>query len=308
MARGSEAKERRKEARKDAREKEKERLLEEVTNDFELDMDANFPTPSTKVENGEGDGGDVTVGGEKNEDGEKETKPVKKKKRKKTKSSSASAAAQQGPPPSSSQGIKSGPLIMLIMLTGTTLLPALLYAGDYLGAFMQKNHILGSLGHKLNIGSSPKKRVLSFYEKHDPTKISEVEGILSKYYGDYPKLVKRLERKYQDYGYFIDWEKDEAPMTLAFEKLDETKKFVQGEFNKRAPQSIKTAARNINYNLSKLYRKGRVLWRKKIWPMLEPIFGVPDGAAAQKRKDRAEAQKKNGRKKGKDQYRDDEEF
>mmetsp|Transcript_15803 Transcript_15803/g.23751 ORF Transcript_15803/g.23751 Transcript_15803/m.23751 type:complete len:308 (+) Transcript_15803:135-1058(+) len=307
MARGSEAKERRKEARKEAREKEKEKLLEEVTNDFELDMDADFPTPTTEVN---GDGGEDVVIGEGEGDGEgEEIKPLKKKKRKKTKSSASAsaAAAQQGPPPSS-QGIKSGPLIMLLMLTGTTLLPALLYAGDWVGGFIQKNHILGSLGHKLNIGSSPRKRVLSFYEKHDPNKIEEVDTILAKYYGDYPKLVKRLERKYGDYGYFINWEQDEAPMTLAFEKLDETKQAIQKEFNKRAPQSIKTAARNMNYNLSKLYRKGRVLWKKKVWPMLEPIFGVPDGAAAQKRKDRAEAQKKKGRRKANDQYRDDEEF
>lgn len=195
---------------------------------------------------------------------------------------------------------------MLVMLTGTTLLPALLYAGDWLGAFVQRNHILGSLGHKLNVGSSPKKRVMSFYEKHDPEKIAEVETILAKYYGDYPKLIKRLERKYQDYGYFINWEQDEAPSRLAFEKLNETKEVIQKEFNKRAPQSIKTAARNINFNVSKLYRKGRVVWKKKVWPSLEPFFGVPDGAKAQKKKDREEAKKKKGRRKRNDEYRDDE--
>lgn len=279
MARGADAKERRKESRKESREKEKEKLLEEVENDFELNIDADFPTPETKV------AGD--------NDDEVEKPAVKKKKRKKTKVSAGETPQQA--PPSFFQGIKRGPLIMLVMLTGTTLLPALLYAGDWLGAFVQRNHILGSLGHKLNVGSSPKKRVMSFYEKHDPEKIAEVETILAKYYGDYPKLIKRLERKYQDYGYFINWEQDEAPSRLAFEKLNETKEVIQKEFNKRAPQSIKTAARNINFNVSKLYRKGRVVWKKKVWPSLEPFFGVPDGAKAQKKKDREEAKKKEGK-------------
>mmetsp|Transcript_10604 Transcript_10604/g.13427 ORF Transcript_10604/g.13427 Transcript_10604/m.13427 type:complete len:294 (-) Transcript_10604:868-1749(-) len=292
MARGSDGKERRKEARKEARQTEKEELLEEISNDF--DFDSDFPTPETAVNN------DAS---ENEEEEEVKPKAVKKKKRK-TKASAAPIA--QGPPPSSSQGIKTGPLIMLLMLTGTTLLPALLYAGDWFGNFMQKNHILGNIGHKLNIGSSPKKRVLSFYEKHDPTKIDEVDHILAKYYSDYPKLIKRLERKYGDYGYFINWEKDEAPMTLAIEKLQETKAYMEKQFNKHAPQSVKTAARNIKFNLTTLQKKGRVVWKKKLWPYLEPIFGVPDGAAAQKKKDRAEAQKTKGRKKANAEYRDDE--
>ena len=71
------------------------------------------------------------------------------------------------------------------------------------------------MGHKLGVGATPKKRVLSFYEKHDPEKFDDIPKIMAKYYGDYPKLVKRLERRYQDYGYFKDWEQDEAPMKLA---------------------------------------------------------------------------------------------
>lgn len=290
MARGSDAKERRKEERKEARKAEKERLLDEVNNEF--DPNSEFPTPETQVDN---DGADA---------GEQEEKPVmKKKKRKKTK---VQQQAPDAPPPTASKtGIKSGPLILLVMLTGTTLLPALLYAGDWLGGFIQKNHIMGNLGHRLNIGSSPKKRVLSFYEKHDPNKIDEVDGILAKYYGDYPKLVKRLERKYGDYGYFINWEKDEAPMTLAFEQIDDTKKYIQKQFNIYAPQGVKNTARNVNYNVSKLYRKGKIVWRKKVWPILEPIFGVPDGGAAQKRKDRNDASKKKGRRKANADFEDD---
>jgi hypothetical protein len=261
----------------------------DIKNDFELNLD-DLPAPQTNVE----------------EEGNGEEPTKKKKKRKKTKAVGAAAPAPATPPVPAAKGIKMGPLIMLIMMTGTTLLPVLLYAGDWFGNYMQKAHILGNLGHKLNIGSSPKKRVFSFYEKHSPEHLDEVDSILAKYYGDYPKLVKRLERKYQDYGYFINWEKDEAPMTLAFEKLDETKQLIQKQFNKHAPQGVKNAARNINYNVSKLYRKGRVVWRKKVWPLLEPIFGVPDGAAAQKRKDREESLNKKGRRRKNTDYVDDE--
>merc|ERR1712008_145954 len=221
--------------------------------------------------------------------------PIKKKsKRKKTRNTEESRSL---PPPAKS-GIKMGPLVLLVMLTGTTLLPALLFAGDWFGSFLQKNHVLGSLGHKLGVGQSPKKRLLSFYEKHEPTKIDDVESILGKYYGDYPKLIKRLERKYGDYGYFIDWEKDEAPMTLALEKVYETRDYVQKQFNIYAPQQLKIATRNIKYNLSTLQRKFRRVWKKHVWPVIEPVFGVPDGGAAQKRKDRADSSKEQqGRRK-----------
>ena len=91
-------------------------------NDFEINMD-DLPTPQTKTE--------------EETNGEAPTK--KKKKRKKSKSAAAAAneasseAARPAAPPK--QGIKMGPLIMLIMMTGTTLLPALLYAGDWFGNF-----------------------------------------------------------------------------------------------------------------------------------------------------------------------------
>mmetsp|Transcript_13115 Transcript_13115/g.15413 ORF Transcript_13115/g.15413 Transcript_13115/m.15413 type:complete len:161 (-) Transcript_13115:85-567(-) len=159
------------------------------------------------------------------------------------------------------------------------------------------------MGHKLGVGPSPKKRVLSFYEKHDPAKIDEVGSILGKYYGDYPKLIKRLERKYADYGYFINWEKDEAPMTLAMDKVYETRDYMQKQFNVYAPQQVKIVTRNIKYNLSTLQRKFKKVWRKHLWPILEPVFGVPDGGKAQKKKDRADAQDKKGRRK---KNRDDE--
>ena len=132
-----------------------------------------------------------------------------------------------------------------------------------------------------------------------------MESILAKYHGDYPTLIKRLERKYQDYGYFLHWEQDEAPMTLAFEKLYETRDYALKQYNVYAPPVVKKYGRNISYNLNTLYKKGRKVWRTTLWPMLEPIFGVPDGAAAQKRKDKRDAQNRGGRRKKNTEYRDD---
>jgi len=286
MARGSEGKAARKEVRKEKREQEKESLQKGGEHDFDIqendDEDLPLPTPDVNQENG----------------ADEDDEPIKKKSKRKKKPKGEEAPSA---PPPARGSIKMGPLVMLVMLTGTTLLPALLFAGDWFGAFLAKNHILGSMGHKLGVGPSPKKRVLSFYEKHDPAKLDEVGSILGKYYGDYPKLIKRLERKYADYGYFIDWEKDEAPMTLAMDKVYDTRDYMQKQFNIYAPQQVKIVTRNIKYNLSTLQRKSKKVWRKHLWPILEPVFGVPDGAKAQKRKDRADASdKKRPRKKNRD--------
>jgi hypothetical protein len=190
-------------------------------------------------------------------------------------------------------GIKGTPLILLILMTGTTLLPAIIYASDIIGNWMQNHHVVGQLGFRLGMGAVPRKRVLSFYEKHDPTKLEDVPKILSKHYGDYPTLIKKLERKYQDYGYFLEWEQDEAPLALAMEQLQETYAvWIHSYWNVYAPQPVKTAARNIRYNLTYLHKKFHKVWKKTIWPMLEPIFGVPKGTAAQKRQDAAEARKR----------------
>jgi hypothetical protein len=207
--------------------------------------------------------------------------------------------------------IKTGPLILLIILTGTTLLPAVLYAGDYLGKYLP--NVVGNVGYRLGMGTIPKKRVLSFYEKHAPEKLAEVPKILSNHYGDYPTLIKKLERKYQDYGYFLGWENDEAPSKYVQESLQDLYGTWIRHWNKHAPQVLKTAFRNIRYNLTTLYKKGHKIWRKKVWPYLEPVFGVPKGAEKQKRQDAAEARKRQRtsgssttRRKNRD-FRDDEE-
>lgn len=212
------------------------------------------------------------------------------------------------------QGIKTTPLILLILLTGTTLLPGILYVGDMVSNYLGNNNVLGNMGYRLGIGAVPRKRVLSFYEKHNPEKLEEVPTILSKHYGEYPKLIKKLERKYQDYGYFHGWEEDEAPMKMVQETMQEAYSYwIQKVWNKYAPVALRTAARNAKYNFSKMYKQGNKIWKKRIWPVLEPYLGVPDErtAKAQKRKDAEEARKRreeqsgSGRRRKNKDFRDD---
>jgi len=285
MARGSEGK-----ARKKSERKEKRNAESNSSNPFmeQLDdVDENDGKVEKYIEEDKDDASSST-----------EEEPIKRRK-----------------PKSSISGIKTAPLIMLLILTGTTLLPALLYMGDWFGKVLQKQSIMGSIGYKLGIGPSPKRRVISFYEKHDPIKIPDVPSTLARYYGDYPKLIKRLERKYGDYGYFLNWQEDEAASRLAKVKLYETydtvSTFIDKQFTTYAPKFLRQRVRNVRYNLNKLYRKGKRIWKKTVWPLLEPIFGVPKGGSAQKRKDRKDysnEKNKNKNKGGKHKFRDEDEF
>jgi hypothetical protein len=305
MPRGSDAKLRRRNKKKEDT-ATADRMLDDDDSEGN-EHESGIPMPP-------GMSGDAEI--EKDSDAEEEA-PVEKKKKKKKSKARAAAADDSIPMPPQQQKptINRTPLILLILMTGSTLLPALIYASDYLGNFMQNHHVLGEIGFRMGMGAVPKKRVLSFYEKHDPEKLNDVPDILSKYYGDYPKLIKRMERKYQDYGYFMGWEEDEAPMALAMEKFQETyDTWIHSYWNVYAPQQLKTAARNIRYNITFLHKKLHKAWKKHIWPMLEPIFGVPKGAEKQKRKDAADAKKKKegasgssggAKRRGSNQFRDD---
>lgn len=280
------------------------------TKEEEQNGTAEFSTADIPLPPGMG-GDNAEVEEDDSEEEEKPVEPKKKKKKSKSRSAEADMDSIPMPPKKKAQGIKTLPLIFLILMTGTTLIPVVLYASDYLGNFMAKNNMIGQLGFRLGMGAVPKKRVLSFYEKHDPSKINDVPDILSKYYGDYPKLVKKLERKYQDYGYFMGWEEDEAPLALALEKLQDTYNvWLTDYWNVYAPQTLKTAARNVRHNLIFVRKKLQKAWKKHIWPTLEPFLGVPKGAEKQKRQDAAEARKRKqkpaaGTRRRSTEFRDD---
>lgn len=285
MARGQAAKLRRRENR--SKNKQEDEGDHNVNNSNDQDQsaseEASLPLPPKMAKKKKEAVVVETVTSDEEDEGES---PMPKKK-----SSSKKRIPQHHAPPARN-GLKTGPLILLILLTGTTLLPAFLYASDYFSKYMPS--VVGNVGYRLGFGSVPKKRVLSFYEKHAPEKLAEVPKILANHYGDYPTLIKKLERKYQDYGYFIGWEDDEAPMRYALDSLQDTYSAWLRQWNRHAPQILKTAFRNIRYNLTTLYKKGYKIWRKNLWPHLEPFFGVPSGTAKQKRQDAADARKRQG--------------
>ena len=260
MARGKEGKLRRRQTRQEERDGDDaaRQFLDDAAAD---DVDTpSLPVPPKRKEK-------VVVETVDSDDDDADAAAAVSLPKKKTK---AKAATQAAAPKKTKEGIKRTPLILLIVMMGTTLLPVLIYASDYLA----NHNVLGQVGFRLGIGAVPKRRVLSFYEKHAPEKLNTVPNILASNYGKYPELVKKLERKYQDYGYFIGWEQDEAPMTKALEGIREAYElWITDYWNRYAPQPLKTAFRNVRYNLSFLYKRGSKIWKKKIWPMLEPIFG-----------------------------------
>jgi hypothetical protein len=314
MARGAEAKLRRRNRKK-------------ATDDAVIDMFGTEGGDENNTDDNEDDtfqfptsGVSKSVAGKSNiddtddDDDEDANLPKKNKKPSKTRPDGSTTLKRDGASSSGLGSIKTTPLILLIMMVGTTLLPALIYAGDYASSLMARNNILGGIGFRLGIGAVPKQRVRSFYEKHAPEKLDDVPSILAKHYGKYPQLIKKLERKYQDYCYFMGWEQDEAPLRIVQEQVQALyDTWIQQYWNRYSPQFLKTAFRNIRYNLTFLVKKGRKLWKRRLWPLLEPIFGVPDGAEAQKRQDAARARQRkqkasssSSRRRNTD-FRDDEE-
>ncbi len=154
MPRGSEAKLRRRNQRKD----EDKQDLNAIFGDPNGEETDEVPLPPRMKNAAPVD----------DHDSEEEAPPAMPKKKK------GKAVPIGVPPPSSKGGIKRAPLILLILMTGTTLLPALLYAGDFLSSFLAKSNITGGLGYRMGIGHVPRKRVLSFYEKHAPEKVNDV--------------------------------------------------------------------------------------------------------------------------------------
>ncbi|KAG8467990.1 hypothetical protein KFE25_007042 [Diacronema lutheri] len=82
-------------------------------------------------------------------------------------------------------GIRCGPLIMMLMIVGGSLLPALAKLADSLGH-------LGFTWFK----TDPNARLLRFYEAHNPSKLGEVPNVVRKYRGREEELFSKLEAKY----------------------------------------------------------------------------------------------------------------
>jgi len=111
--------------------------------------------------------------------------------------------------------VKWSHIAILFMMMAGGMLPVIMMAADVLGPKLTAgvNAVLPSLQPYLvgaGLSPAPKKRLNKFYEKHKPEKMEEVDKILLKYAGDYKTMTKKLESKYNDYGYFMNWEQEEG--------------------------------------------------------------------------------------------------
>jgi hypothetical protein len=205
------------------------------------------------------------------------------------------------------KGIKPLPLFFLLLMVGGSLFPAFIYLFDNAGPILAKSNVMGRVGYSLGIGATPRSRVVTFYEKHAPDNLGNVDKMMGDYYGRYPQLTKKLERKYNDYGYFLGWQDDESAYNTAMKKVEEVKTAAGVLWTNNAPKQVQGMADNFRFNVGQLYKKAEKAWRKQIWPTLQPYIGIPDEKEArkQKMKDRETYGRKKG-KKGKNSYRDEE--
>jgi len=209
------------------------------------------------------------------------------------------------------KNIKPLPLLFLLLMVGGSALPGIIFLYDNMGAMLGSTTV-GKMGYHMGIGQTPVKRVVSFYEKHGPENLHKVDKLMGDYYGKYPELTKKLERKYHDYGYFLNWEEDDSARNNVFKMLQETTETGGKLWKKNAPFSLQSAANNIGYNVNGLYKEARKFWKKQVWPVLQPYFGVPTEKQAKKQKrddaERYGRKKKGGpSKKGQNSFRDEEE-
>ena len=142
----------------------------------------------------------------------------------------------------------------LVLLTGTAVLPAALWVVD--NVFSLSGSALAvsasALAGRMGFTPTPKNRLLKFYEKHNPEKVPEVPQLIHKYAGNYPKMIKVLEAKYHDYGFFIGW-RDDADFKH-FIKQESTRAFRKAQlyYRKYVPFKLRVAFYNMYANTERL--------------------------------------------------------
>ena len=185
-----------------------------------------------------------------------------------------------------SKGIKWKYVAFLALLFGSAILPALLWVVDNVGGLLGAgaSSSLSGLGAKLGMSATPTERLTSFYEKHNPDKVDEVDALIAKYAGNYPKMVKVLEAKYGDYGYFMGWEND-ASFTAFLSK--EGAKWAQASqfyYRRYMPYKARMAFYKMYEALDRifgpsinLFRTILLDWLSPAFPSLEKWIGKPPG-------------------------------
>ena len=182
----------------------------------------------------------------------------------------------------SSKGIRWQYVAFLVLLFGTTALPAVFWVLDSVGGLVGKGAggAMGGIGAKLGMSATPRDRLAKFYAKHNPDKVDEVGGLIAKYAGNYPKMIKVLEAKYNDYGFFLGWQEDES--FKGFLKKEGTEAWVKAQFyyKKYAPYKVRMALYKMYDVLATTFSPGLNLVRTyalNVFPELKDYIGAPAG-------------------------------
>jgi hypothetical protein len=177
-------------------------------------------------------------------------------------------------------GIKWKYVGFLALMFGTACLPAILWIVDNVGGLMGSgvSKSIGAATARMGFTPTPKDRLALFYAKHDEEKVEKVDHLVQKYAGDYSKMIKVLEAKYGDYGFFLGWEQDRTMTkfmkTQASEGLDK----VQYYYKRHMPYKARVAFYKMYSLLDKVFRPYIDFIRTQLlnfFPDLKDYIGVP---------------------------------
>ena len=179
-----------------------------------------------------------------------------------------------------SKGIKWKYVAFLALLFGSAILPVVLWVVDHAGGLLGTGltKAIGASTARMGLTPTPKDRLAKFYEKHNPEKVGEVDHLVQKYAGDYPKMIKVLEAKYGDYGFFLGWEQDRTFGKFMKTQLGEGSEVIQYYYKRHMPYKARVAFYKMYSLLDKIFRPYVDFIRTQllhIWPDLKDYIGVP---------------------------------
>ena len=178
------------------------------------------------------------------------------------------------------KGIKWKYVAFLALLFGSAILPVVLWIVDHAGGLLGTGltKAIGASTARMGLTPTPKDRLAKFYEKHNPEKVGEVDHLVQKYAGDYPKMIKVLEAKYGDYGFFLGWEQDRTFGKFMKTQAGEGAEIVQYYYKRHMPYKARVAFYKMYSLLDKIFRPYVDFIRTQllhIWPDLKDYIGVP---------------------------------
>lgn len=138
-------------------------------------------------------------------------------------------------------GIKWKYIFFIVLLFGTTAIPIVIKVLDALAPMASSGLRRAGMvvGFQAGMVATPRHRLEKFYEKHNPAKLPEVPTVLRKYADDYPKMIKILEAKYHDYGFFIGWQDDDSTVQMATRHLMRYGKFLHYYYRRHVPLKLR---------------------------------------------------------------------